>query len=372
MASIKDYYDVLGLPHNATDEQIKRAYRKLAMEYHPDRNRNNEAEARFKEINEAYEVLSDSQKRTYYDRYGRGPGNGERFGFDTFDFGGLGDIFEAFFSGATTTAQRRAPRKGSDVAARVTITFEEAYSGTSKEIEVTRIEACSMCKGAGSQPGYNPEKCPECNGQGQVRRTQQSIFGRFVQTSTCSYCQGQGTVITNPCTHCKGKGRERVKRKISLNIPAGVDVETQMRLAHEGEAGVYGGSPGDLYIHFDIKPHKFFVRRSSDIIMVLPLNFAQAALGCTLDVPTMDGKFSLKIPAGTQHGRVFRIKEKGFHRVNSRGRGDQIVIAKLVTPERLDQHQKKLMEELAASLPKVEEYSHPEDDLIHRLNGHYD
>ncbi len=369
MASTKDYYEILGLPRNASDEQIKRAFRKLAMEYHPDRNNSAGADEKFKEINEAYEVLSDSQKRSYYDRYGRIPGDGgQGMGFDTFEFGGLGDIFEAFFGGAGPTAQRRSPRKGSDLVARVSLTFEEAYSGINREIEINRVQLCSVCKGVGSKPGTNPEKCPECNGSGQVRRSQQSIFGRFVQTSTCPACGGQGTIIITPCPHCKGQGREKVRHKLSISIPPGVDEESQMRLGHEGEAGYYGGSPGDLYIRFEIKPHKFFLRKRSDIIMALPLNVAQAALGCSMEIPTMDGNFTLKIPAGTQHGKVFRIKDKGFQKVNSRSRGDQLVIVKLLTPDKLDQRQQKLFEELLESLPKSDTHSRPDDDLLQHLN----
>ncbi len=230
------------------------------------------------------------------------------------------------------------------------------------------MELCSVCKGVGSKPGTNPEKCPECNGAGQVRRTQQSIFGRFVQTSTCPRCGGQGSVINNPCTHCKGQGRERVKRKLSANIPAGVDEESQMKLQHEGEAGFYGGSAGDLYIRFEIKPHKFFVRRHSDIIMALPLNFAQAALGCSVEIPTMEGKFTLKLAAGIQHGKVVHIKDKGFPRIHSKSRGDQIVIVKVLTPDKMDERQRQLFEELSQSLPKMEEWSRPNDDLLQYLS----
>lgn len=370
MPTTNDYYSVLGVPRNANDEQLKKAYRKLAMEYHPDLNGDPDAHDRFKEINEAYEVLSDPHKRAYYDRTGRGPdaNPGMGGGFETFEFGGLGDIFEAFFGGAASTAQKRSPRKGSDVVTKVSLSFEEAYFGVSRDVEIARIELCSVCKGIGSRPGTNPDKCPECNGSGQIRRTQQSIFGRFVQTSTCSMCNGQGTIITTPCTHCKGQGRERVKRKLNIKIPSGVDSDSQMRMQHEGEAGHYGGSSGDLYIRFEIKTHKFFVRRYSDIVMALPLNMVQAALGTTIDVPTMDGKHTLKIPAGTQHGKVFHIKDKGFQRINSRGRGDQLVIVKILTPDKLDQKQKQLLEELSNTLPKFEEYARPEDDLLHYIS----
>lgn len=369
MSQTKDYYAILGLPRGATDEQVKKAFRKLAMDYHPDRNQNPEATEKFKEINEAYEVLSDPQKRAYFDRYGHSPaGNGgDNMGFDTFEFGGLGDIFEAFFGGATSTSQRRSPHKGQDIAVKVSLTFEEAFSGVSREIEIGRVELCAVCKGVGCKPGTNPDKCPECNGTGQIRRSQQSIFGRFVQTSTCTMCQGQGTIITQPCTHCKGHGREKVKRKINVSIPAGVDSDSQMRIQREGEAGYFGGSPGDLYVRFEIKPHKFFLRRGPDIIMSVSLNFAQAALGCSLELPTMEGKYTLKVSPGVQHGKVFRIKDRGFQKINSKSRGDQIVIIKVLTPDKLDAKQKQLLEELSASLPRVEEYSRPEEDLLLHL-----
>lgn len=368
MTPPRDYYALLGLPRNATDEQIKKAFRRMAMEYHPDRNASAEANERFKEVNEAYEVLSDPQKRAFYDRTGQAPGNGGGgMGFDSFEFGGLGDIFEAFFGGSASTAQRRSPRKGQDIGARVSLTFEETYFGASREVEISRVELCSTCKGVGSRPGTNPEKCSDCNGAGQVRRTQQSIFGRFVQTSTCTTCGGQGTVISSPCQQCRGQGREKVKKRLTINIPPGVDEESQMRLAHEGEAGYFGGSPGDLYVRFEIKAHKHFVRRHSDVVMALPLNFAQAALGCTIDIPTMDGIFNLKVPAGTHHGKVFRIKDRGFQRLNSRNRGDQIVIAKILTPDKLDQRQKQLLEELSASLPKAPEYARPDETLLQHL-----
>jgi molecular chaperone DnaJ len=369
MSQTKDYYSILGLPRAATDEQIKKAFRKMAMDYHPDRNQDPAATERFKEINEAYEVLSDSQKRAYYDRYGHVPGGngGDNMGFDTFEFGGLGDIFEAFFGGAGSASQKRSPHKGQDIAHKISLTFEEAYNGVSREVEISRVELCSTCKGVGAKPGTNPDKCPECNGSGQIRRTQQSVFGRFVQQSTCTMCQGQGTIITTPCPHCKGHGREKVKRKITVNIPSGVDEDSQMRIQREGEAGYFGGSPGDLYLRFEIKPHKFFLRKGSDIVMSVPLNFAQAALGCSLDLPTMDGKFNLKVSPGVQHGKIFRIKDKGFQKLNSKSRGDQIVVVKVMTPEKLDQKQKLLLEELSASLPKVEEYTRPEEDLLRHL-----
>lgn len=370
MSQTKDYYATLGLPRGATDEQIKKAFRKLAMDYHPDRNQSTGATEKFKEINEAYEVLSDPQKRAYYDRYGQAPGGngGDNMGFDTFEFGGLGDIFEAFFGGTTATHQRRTPQKGRDISVTISLTFEEAYAGATREIEFNRVELCSVCKGLGCRPGSNPEKCPECNGTGQVRRTQQSIFGRFVQTSTCNRCQGQGTIVTDPCPQCKGQGRERVRRKLTIEIPAGVDTGNQIAKRREGDAGYYGGSPGDLYVSFEVKPHRFFLRREADIIVSVTLNFAQAALGCSLEVPIMDGKYTLKINPGVQHGRVFRIKDKGFPKLNSRGRGDQLVIVKVQIPDKLDARQKQLLEELMSSLKTGEEFAKPDGDILSYLD----
>jgi len=351
--SNKDYYEVLGVPRNASEEQIKRAFRKLAFQHHPDHNREPDAEERFKEVNAAYEVLSDPEKRDYYDRYGHVAGAGG-FGFENFDFGGLGDIFEAFFGGATTTAHRRSPRKGTDLHTEIDLSFEEAIFGIDKEIEIRRTEKCSVCHGIGSKPGENPQKCPDCNGNGQVRRVQQSIFGRFVQTATCPRCRGEGTVIINPCPECKGHGIQKQKRKLTVNVPPGIDESYQMRLSNEGEAGIYGGSSGDVYINFKIGAHDVFTRKQNDILYKLPINFTQAALGCEVKVPTVDGNTALKVPPGTQNGKVLRIKGKGVPKLNSKGRGDQLVMVRVITPQSLNSRQKELLEELAKTLPQAE------------------
>jgi len=368
MPSNRDYYEILGVPRNANDEQIKKAFRKLAFQYHPDHSKEAGAEEKFKEINEAYEVLSDAEKRSSYDRYGQVV-TSDWYGFEGFNFGGLGNIFDAFFGGATTTAQRRAPQKGADLRAKLDLSFEEAIFGVDKGFEIWRVENCSLCHGVGSQPGTNPQRCPNCNGSGQVHRTQQSLFGHFVQTSTCPRCHGEGSITTNPCPQCKGSGKEKVKRKLMVTIPQGVDESHHMRLSGEGEAGIYGGSPGDIYITFSIKPHKFFVRKGTDILYELPINFAQAALGNNIEVPTLDGRTILRIPPGTQNGKVFRIKDKGVPRLDGKGRGDQLVRIQIVTPQSLDENQRRLFEELAKILPQAEM---PEDEnkgVMDRIKG---
>ena len=354
MRAEKDYYEVLGVSRNASAEEIKKAFRKLAFQCHPDHNHNPEAEGKFKEINEAYEVLCDQEKRASYDRYGRVGTSDWNNGFDNFGFGGFGDLFDAFFGGATTTTRQRAPRKGSDLQVKLNLTFNEMVFGAEKEFELSRVESCSVCRGIGSKPGTNPQKCPDCNGTGQVRRTQQSLFGHFVQVGTCSKCNGEGTHITEPCPECKGNGRVKAKRKLSVTIPAGVDENYRMRLSGEGQAGIYGGASGDIYIAFAIEPHEFFVREDNDILCELAINFAQAALGGSVEVPTVDGETTLKIPPGTQHGKVFQLKGKGVPRVDGKGRGDQLVQIRIITPESLDDKQKKLFEELARTLPQPE------------------
>jgi len=350
----QDYYEVLGVPRNASDEEIKRAFRKLAKLHHPDLNREPGAEEKFKEINEAYQVLSDPDKRRRYDRYGRVDIEG---GFSDFGFGGLGDIFESFWNGFGApfgrTAQR-VPQKGDSLRSHLPLSFEEAVFGCNKEVEIQRIEFCPSCHGIGSERGTNPETCPECRGTGQVKRVQQSIFGRFTHITTCPRCGGNGAVINNPCSQCKGGGRIKVKRKISVNVPAGVDEGYQLRLDGEGSAGLYGGPPGDLYITLSVKPHNLFHRDGSDILYELSINFAQAALGDEVRVPSLDGKVELKIPPGTQNGKTFRFKGKGISHIDARGRGDLLVKVSIITPQHLDKNQRSLFEELSKILPLTE------------------
>jgi molecular chaperone DnaJ len=354
MAIKQDYYEVLGVPRNASGEEIRREFRKLAKLYHPDRNRESGAEEKFKEINEAYQVLSDPEKRSRYDRYGRVD---IAEGFPDFDFGGLGDIFESFFGGFGSpfgrTAQR-VPQRGDSLQSHLTLSFNEAVFGCSKEVEIQRIEFCPSCHGVGSEPGTNPETCPDCRGTGQVKRVQQSIFGHFTHITTCSRCGGSGTVISNPCSQCKGKGRIKVKRKVMIKIPPGVDDGQRLRLDGEGGAGVFGGPPGDLYVTFSVKPHNLFHRDGSDILYELPINFAQAALGDEIGVPSLDGKVDLKIPPGTQNGKTFRFKGKGIPYIDGKGRGDLLVKVAITTPQHLDKNQRYLFEELAKVLPRAE------------------
>ena len=342
------------MPRHASDEALKRAFRKLAFQYHPDRNKDPGAEQKFKEINEAYQVLSDPEKRRRYDHYGRVDIEG---GFPDFGFGGLGDVFESFFGGFGTpfarTAQR-VPHKGDSLQSHLTLSFKEAVFGCSKEVEMQRIEFCSSCHGIGSKPGTNPETCPDCRGTGQVRRVQQSIFGRFTHITTCSRCGGSGTVISNPCPQCQGRGRIKVKQRIRVDIPAGVDDGQRLRLDGEGSAGLYGGPPGDLYVTFSVKPHNLFQRDGSDILYELSINFAQAALGDEIRVPSLDGRVDLKIPPGTQSGKIFRLKGKGIPHIDGKGRGDLLVEVDIITPQRLDKNQRRLFEELAKILPRTE------------------
>jgi len=354
MAIKRDYYEVLGVPKNASSDEIKSAFRKLAFQYHPDHNKESGAEAKFKELNEAYQALSDPEKRSMYDRYGRVDINGME-GFS--GFGGLGEIFESFFGGFGEspfgrTAQR-VPQKGDSLQTHLTISFEEAVFGCQKEIEIQRIEICPLCHGIGSQPGTNPQTCPECRGEGQVRKVQQSIFGHFSHITTCPRCKGSGTITTNPCSQCKGRGKIKIKRKLPVDIPAGVDDDYQLHLRGEGNAGLYGGAPGDLYIGLSVKPHNLFHRDGVDILCELPLNFVQAALGDEIEVPSLDGKASLKIPPGTQNGNIFRLKGKGVPHLNRKGKGDLLVKVLVITPQHLNERQRQLFQELAKILPPV-------------------
>jgi molecular chaperone DnaJ len=346
MPTKRDYYEVLGVSREATEEEIKKAFRRLAFQYHPDRNRAPDAEAKFKEVNEAYEVLSNSQKRAAYDRFGAVDGTN---GFDAFSgFGGFGDIFETFFGGAQNAA-RRGPRRGANLRYDLTIDFEEAVFGARKVIEVVRTETCETCSGSGSDPETPPERCSNCNGTGQVRRVQQSIFGHFVNVAPCQRCNGEGRVIVKPCRVCRGAGRERKTEKLEVDIPAGIDDGRELRLPGKGEAGQRGGPNGDLYIVISVREHKIFKRRDYDILLELPINFAQAALGDEVEVPTVDGMHKLKIAPGTQTGRIYTLKEKGVPYLRGGGRGDQLVKIRVVTPTNLSDYQKELFRELAKS-----------------------
>ncbi len=354
----RDYYEVLGVNREANADEIKKSYRKLARQYHPDVNKASDAEARFKEINEAYEVLSDDRKRAAYNQFGHAAVDGSAGGGFTGDFsdlGGLGDIFETFFGGGfggTRTANRRAPRRGADLRYDLTITFEEAAFGIEKEIEVPRHETCNRCHGKGAEPGTTPLKCSTCNGTGEVRRVQQSILGSFVNVTTCPTCRGEGETISIPCTQCRGQKRVRTMRPIAVKIPAGVDTGTQIRLANEGEIGENGGPAGNLYVVLEVKPHAYFRRREDDVILELQINVAQAALGDELEVPTLDGKEKIAVTAGTQTGKVYSLRGKGIPHLRRSGRGDELVVIQVVIPANLTAEQRELFSRLAKTLGK--------------------
>ncbi|MBI2874746.1 MAG: molecular chaperone DnaJ [Firmicutes bacterium] len=358
-----DYYEILGVDREASAEEIKKAYRKLARAYHPDANRNDpKAGERFKEIQEAYEVLQDSERRARYDRHGHGAfdespfdyGPGGGFG----DLGGLGDLFESVLGGFGGKTQRRGPLRGSDLRFDLELGFEEAAFGLQREIQVSREEGCERCGGTGAAPGSTPAKCEACGGTGQIRSTQSSLFGSFVSLRTCHRCQGTGRVITKPCDQCRGRGRVEKRRRLTVNIPAGVDDGTRLRLAGEGEAGQRGGPPGDLYVLIRIRPHPVFRRQGAEVVIEHQVNFAVAAMGGEIEVPTLDGPAKLRIPEGTQPGSVFRLKGKGIQRLEAYGRGDQHVRVVVEVPTRLSERQRELLEEflsLSGEQPREEE-----------------
>lgn len=353
----KDYYEILGLQKGANDDEIKKAFRKLALQYHPDRNAGDkEAEEKFKEINEAYQVLSDPQKRSQYDQFGTADFNGGGFeggGFDFSDFGGFGDIFDSFFGGGfsgSSRKRRNGPERGADIEYTVSLTFNEAVFGVEKEININRSEKCEHCEGTGAKPGSHPKTCDKCGGTGQIKIQRNTPLGNFVSMSTCDKCGGKGTIISDPCSFCGGSGRTRKQRKIKVNIPAGVDTGNVLPLRGQGEHGINGGPSGDLYINIKVAPHSVFKRKDFDIYIDTHISFAKAAMGTEIKVPTIDGDVKYEIPAGTQPGTVFRLKGKGVPRVNSYGRGDQYVNVVVDIPKSINQKQREaLMAYMAAS-----------------------
>ncbi len=346
----RDYYEVLGVSRDATDEEIKKAYRKLALKYHPDRNPGDkEAEERFKEAAEAYEVLRDPEKREIYDRYGHDGLEGKGFtGFTGFDdiFSSFGDIFEEFFGFSTGRGRRNRARQGSSLRYDLQLTLEEAFFGKEQEIVFHRLDLCEMCQGTGVSPGSQPEVCPTCQGRGQVIRSQ----GFFQISTTCPSCRGEGQIIRNPCPECKGQGKVQVERKVTVKIPPGVDTGSQLRLRGEGEPGENGGPPGDLYVVIHVREHEFFKREGDDLICEIPISFVQAALGDTILIPTMGDEqgTELEIPPGSQPEEIIRIQGKGMPslRGNSR-RGDLYVRLQVKIPKKLNERQKELLKEFA-------------------------
>lgn len=371
--SKRDYYEVLGVERNASPEEIKKAYRKLARKYHPDVNKEPDAEERFKEVKEAYDVLSDPEKRARYDRYGHAePQGGGYGGFGGFGgaeagggFGGFEDIFDMFFGGRRSNPQ--APRRGADIEYPLTLEFKEAVFGVEKTLQVPREESCSTCHGSGAKPGSKLETCPVCHGTGQEETFQSTPFGRLINRRTCSRCHGRGRLVKQPCPTCHGRGRIRVTRKIQVNIPAGVEDGSQLRMAGEGEAGVNGGPPGDLYILLRVKPHPFFSRDGDDIYCEVPITFVQAALGDEIEVPTLDGRVKLKIPPGTQSETYFRIRGKGVPRLRGHGQGDQHVKVVVVVPTRLTERQKQLLREFAEEGDAAEGMGGQEQTFFERM-----
>ena len=365
--SKRDFYEVLGIEKSASDDDIKRAYRQAAKKYHPDLHPGDAgAEAKFKEVNEAYEVLSDKEKRARYDQFGHagvdpnfGAGGGGGFGgYDFGDFGDLGDLFGSFFGGGFGAQSGRssnnanAPRRGSDVRQTIVLSFEEAAKGCSKEIEYRRIEQCSDCHGSGARAGTTPKTCSACNGTGTVRLQQRTMFGVIQTQKACDTCRGTGRIIEQKCQKCCGAGRVKVPRKRKVDLPAGIDEGQTYTVRGEGSAGVNNGPSGDLYIDIAVRPHHFFERDGYDVHCEVPLTFAQAALGGEIDVMTLDGVQKVRVSAGTQPGDVHTLKGKGIQKLNGRGKGDQLIHFTLSVPKNLNEAQKRLIREMDDALPK--------------------
>jgi molecular chaperone DnaJ len=355
----RDYYDVLGVPKNASKDDIKNSYRKLALQYHPDRNKSPGAEERFKEISEAYAVLSDDEKRTQYDQFGHA-GIDSRYSqedifrgvdFDEilrgFGFGGFDSIFDSLFGFGGM--QRESP-KGRDLQVAVDISLEDVSNGAVREIEIDRMEKCDVCRGSGAQPGTSVRTCPQCNGAGQVQRVQSAGFARLVRVETCSRCSGSGRIVGTPCRNCRGSGLLKKRRTFNVKIPAGIEDGYSLRLSGGGEEKRNGAGPGDLFVMVRIRPHSTFKRSGSDLLSEVEVSFPRAALGTTVSISTIDGKAELKIPAGTQNGTVFKLKGKGLPKLNGWGKGDQFVKMDVETPRNLNSRQKKLLEDLDREL----------------------
>lgn len=360
MADKKDYYEVLGVDRSAGEDEIKKAYRKMAKKYHPDLHPGDEeAEKNFKEVNEAYEVLSDSEKKSRYDQFGHagvdpnfGAGGGGFGGFGGADFGDLGDIFGSFFGGGFGGGRRadpNAPRRGNDTSASVVLTFEEAAKGCAKKIKVTRIENCTDCDGSGAEKGTKPTSCPTCHGTGRINVVQRTPFGQMQTQRACDDCRGTGKRIEKPCKTCNGKGRIRHTTEREINIPAGVDDGQYIRVGGAGDMGINGGPAGDLNVNIGVRPHPIFERDGFDVFCEIPVTFTQAALGADIVVPTLDGKVKFTIHEGTQPGDEFKLKGKGIQRLRYSGRGDQYVKIQVEVPKNLNNKQKDLLKQFEDS-----------------------
>jgi molecular chaperone DnaJ len=343
----RDFYEVLGVSRTCDDDDLKRAYRKLALKYHPDKNPDGEAEERFKEVNQAYQILSDPQRRAQYDRFGHaafeqggGPGG--------FDFAGgfddiIGDLFGDFFGTGRGRGGRSRARRGADLQYQLEISFVEACQGCEKTLSIPRLARCETCGGKGAKPGTTPQTCPQCNGSGQMRFQQ----GFFSIAKTCGKCNGHGQIVTNPCVTCDGAGARRVTYTVNVKIPAGVDAGSRLKLRGEGEVGDNGGPSGDLYVVLDVEEHTIFTREGTDLVCVVPVSIAQAALGTEIEVPTLDGSAKVKVPAGTQSGQMFRLRGRGVPDLGGYGKGDELVRIVVETPKKLTARQRELLEEFA-------------------------
>ena len=351
MVSERDFYEVLGVERGASDAEIKRAFRKLAQQWHPDVNQDGEAQDRFKEVNEAYQVLSDPQRRQQYDMFGRaGVGGGAGGGFDASGFGGFSDIFDAFFGGAAGASARRArPQQGSDLRYDLRISFEEAVLGTEKEIEFPVLGRCDTCEGSGAKPGTSPVECPQCKGRGEIRSIRQTMLGQMVSASPCPRCRGEGRIVESPCETCHGDGRTERRRSLRVSIPAGIDEGHQIRLSNEGEVGPRGGVPGSLYVAVHVADHPTLTREGTELYYEAGLSIAQAALGTKIRVPTVDGEDAeVDIKAGTQPGTEIRLRGKGVPHLRRQSvRGDLHVIVDVNVPTKLTKRQRELLEEFA-------------------------
>ena len=370
MAQSDDFYEILGLSREASQDDIRRAFRKLAMEHHPDRvtdpAKKEASEATFKRIAAAYEVLSDPEKKAKYDQYGSVGAFAQGTGFEGFDFGGFGDIFDAFFGGRRAAG----PIRGGDLRIRIELDFEEAVFGCEEEIRASRLEHCTVCGGSGGEPGTQRVPCTVCGGTGEVRRTQSNVFGRFVNVAPCEPCEGEGAVIEHPCKSCGGIGREQRNRRLKVKIPAGVSDGAQMRLSGEGDAGLRGGPAGNLYVDISVAAHETFIRDGNDLILPLPLNVAQAALGAEVEIPGIDGHNQpLNVSPGTQHGHEFRLRGQGVPHLRGRGRGDLRVHVVVDIPTRLTSEQRELFERLAEELDTPANRGSDDDGVFSRIRG---
>lgn len=376
MAEKRDYYEVLGVSRSASAEEIKRAFRNLARRYHPDVNKAPDAEAKFKEINEAYEVLSDTSKRRAYDTYGHEAMGGAAagpsgFGGGAAGFGGLNDIFDLFVNmgGGRSAVNPNAPERGDDLRQDIEITLEEAAHGVEKTVRYQHLETCDLCTGTGAKPGTQPEPCATCRGTGYVRHTQSNFLGTFQTTTPCARCRGEGRVVASPCAQCNGAGRLRKVRERVLPIRPGVDSGNRLVVRGEGDAGLRGGDPGDLHVVIFVKPHDIFERRNNEILVEAPISMVTAAVGGQITVPTLFGDEKLTIPEGTQPGATFRLRDKGMPDLNGRGKGDQIVVVKVQVPTRLSGDQKQLLKQFAQSMGEQITEAPEDKGLFGRIFG---